>query len=200
MTEIQDKSAALRREALELLDGTNLLGLLEQRFGSAELVGSCALDLMTWRDIDIYAPVERSPKAEFLSFIGTFEELGGYRLIKAIFNDEWELPRGDYGRGYYWGLRVMTPAGDTWKIDLWGWDPLTYSRKLDEHRRLAEALSSCNREKLLKLKSESMQLAGFRDTITSNDVYRMILSGAGSTIDDLRAFCANARPSRSASS
>jgi hypothetical protein len=200
MTGLRDTSAALRREAVELLDRTGLLRLLGQRFGGAEIVGSCALDLMTWRDIDVYVPVERSGKAAFLSLIGAFEDFAGYRLVKAIFNDEWAQPRGDYGSGYYWGLRVQTPDGEMWKIDLWGWDRETYSRKLDEHRRLAEALDACDRDTLLKLKAQAMQLPGFRDTITSNDIYRMVLSGAGSTIGGLLPFCANARPSPSASS
>src|SRR5438034_7788572 len=105
MTELEANSAALRREALDLIEQTGLQRLLEERFGRAALVGSTDLDLMTWRDIDLCAPVERSAKAEF---VGLLPELsaatstGNCRLIKAVFNDEWEVPRGDYGSGYYW--------------------------------------------------------------------------------------------------
>jgi len=189
--ELEAQSQALKHEALELIETSGLLRLLEDRFGEAALVGSVDLDLMTWRDIDIYAPVERAAKDAFLALLpelGGRIEAGGYGLVRAVFNDEWLVPRGDYGSGYYWGLRVRTAERDVWKIDLWGWDPATYARKLVEHRELAKALGCCDRRLVLRLKSEAMQLPGFRDTVTSHEIYRFVLSGGG-TIEELCAFC-----------
>lgn len=114
----------LRGRALELLQSADVLRLLEARFGSVALVGSVDLDLMTWPDIDIYMPVERSDKSRFVEALRELQpkiEAAGHTLIRAVFNDEWAVPRGDYGSGYYWGLRVRTAAGEMWKIDLWGW-------------------------------------------------------------------------------
>ena len=179
----------LRNEALELVRSTGLLEAVERRFGTAAVVGSVDLDLMTWRDIDIYAPVERGGKAGFVELvteIGALLEASGHCLFRAVLNDEWALPRGDYGSGYYWGLRIRTPSADQWKVDLWGWEPHAFAAKLDEHRELRRALEGCDRELILKLKGEVMKLPEFRRTITSRDVYEFVLSGRGTTLAELR--------------
>jgi hypothetical protein len=61
----------------------------------------------------------------------------------------------------------------------------TYSQKLADHRKLKAALDGCDRELILRLKSEAMELPGFRKTITSWDIYRLVLGG-GTSLDQLR--------------
>jgi hypothetical protein len=183
---------SLREEALGLLESTKLLQLLEARFGEAALVGSVDLDLMTWRDLDIYVPVEPDDKARFVESLPELEvaiEAAGYTFVRAVFNDEWALPRGDYGSGLYWGLRVRSTGGEMWKIDLWGWASADFARKLAEHSSLKKELESADREVILKLKSEAMALPEFRKTITSWDIYRFVLSKSGTSLDQLRTFC-----------
>ena len=97
-------AVTLRREALDLLQGTRVLELLQARFGSVALVGSVDLDLMTWRDIDIYVLAERAGKARFVEVLSELQagiDEAGHTLVRAVFNDEWAVPRGDYGSGYY---------------------------------------------------------------------------------------------------
>lgn len=180
---IAARASRLRDEALELLRTTELLKLVADKFGSVALVGSVDLDLMTWRDIDIYAPVERSQKDEFLKIAADAQArfaATGVRLIRAVFNDEWIRPRGDYGSGHYWGLRVRDAAGEEYKIDLWGWEPSTFSTKVDDHARLKRALEGCDRGLVLQLKHEAMRDPGFRKTLTSWDVYQIVLGGGTS--------------------
>lgn len=112
-------------------------------------------------------------------------EASGACMVRATFNDEWAVPRGDYGSGHYWGLRVKTAEGQLWKIDLWGWDDATYARKLEDHRALQAALEACDRDLILRLKAEAMQLAEFRRAVTSWDVYRFVLAGGGTTLEEL---------------
>jgi hypothetical protein len=188
-------AVTLRREALDLLQRTRVLELLEARFGSVALVGSVDLDLMTWRDIDIYVLAERAEKARFVEALSELHagiDEAGHTLVRAVFNDEWAVPRGDYGSGYYWGLRVRTAAGETWKIDLWGWADGDFAPKLAEHAALKAALATANRELILKLKSETMGVPEFRKSITSWDIYRFVLGGSGTSLDELRAFCRTA--------
>jgi hypothetical protein len=84
---------------------------------------------------------------------------------------------------------VATLDTAIWKIDLWGWEPDTFQRKLEDHNRLADALSSADRELILRLKMEAQGLPEFRRTITSWDVYHFVLDGRGSSLEELRAFC-----------
>jgi hypothetical protein len=190
--DLHAQSKALRQRALAVLESMDLLAILRERFRSVVVVGSVDLNLMTWPDIDIYVPVERRDKAQFT---GIFEQLdsaidsAGHCLVRAVFNDEWAQPRGAYGSGYYWGLRIRTGSGEKWKVDLWGWAGSDYSRKVADHSKLKAALEGCDRGLVLRLKSEAMQLPEFRDTITSWDIYQFVLSARGTTIDELREFC-----------
>jgi hypothetical protein len=188
-----DEAETLRLEALELIASAKLTEQLQDNFGDCALVGSAALNLMTWRDIDLYVPVERAQAQRFVDVLPpVYAALNGtgHIVTRITFNEEWALPRGDYGSGYYWGLRVRTEAGDAWKIDLWGWDRPTFERKLAELRTLELALAEADRELILRLKREAQELPGFRSEITSWDIYQFVLAGAGTTLSELRDFVA----------
>jgi hypothetical protein len=185
-------AVTLRRQAFDLLQDTRFVELLEARFGPVALVGSVDFDLMTWADIDIYVRAERGEIARFIDVLSELHagiHAAGHTLVRAVFNDEWAVPRGNYGSGYYWGLRLRTAAGKTWKIDLWGWADGDFAHKLAEHAALKVALAAADRELILKLKSEAMALPEFRKSITSWDIYRFVLAGGGTSLDALRIFC-----------
>ena len=193
---LEQTAAELREEASQLLAETGLRDLLESRFGECAIVGSFALDLMTWRDLDIYVPVERAALGRFVDVLPVVHAAfaaAGRTIFRAVFNDEWAKPRGDYGRGYYWGLRAAAADRPAWKIDLWGWDPADYARKLDELAALKRGLAEADRALVLALKQQAQIQPGFRDTLTSFDVYRFVLAKAGTTLAELVDF-RGARP------
>ncbi len=182
---------ALHAEAHRLIDEVGVGRLLTGRFGAYTLVGSVDLDLMTRPDIDVYVPFERGDPRRFLDALAplysAFTE-AGHILFRATFNDEWTIPRGDYGSGYYWGLKWRTPEGRIWKLDLWGWDSETYARKLAEHEALGRALAG-KRDLVLRLKTQAQALPGAEARPTSWDVYRFVQSGEGESFEQLCAFC-----------
>ena len=189
--EVAQTARTLHAEAHRLIDELGVGRLLTERFGTYSLVGSVDLDLMTRPDIDIYVPFERGDPLCFLEALLPLHSAftgGGHTLFRATFNDEWTIPRGDYGSGYYWGLKWRTPEGRTWKLDLWGWDPETCARKVSEHEALGRALSG-KRDLVLRLKTQAQALPGSEDRITSWDVYQFLLSGEGESLEQLRAFC-----------
>jgi hypothetical protein len=194
--DLAEIATALRNEALALVAQSGLGDVLTARFGSCEVVGSAALDLMTWRDIDVYVEVARDEPQRFIDALPPIYAAfasAGHTIFRLTFNDEWHRPRGDYGQGFYFGLRVATAAGVVWKVDLWGWDRETYARKIQEHAQLEQALRTADRPRILQLKHEAQDLPGFRDTITSHDIYQFVLAGAGDTLEQLSAFCAARR-------
>ena len=79
-----------------------------------------------------------------------------------------------------------------WKLDLWGWAPADYERKLAEFDALKQALGGVDRARLLALKHEAQRHPGFRDSVTSHDVYQFVLAGAG-TFSELLEHCAARR-------
>ena len=55
---------------------------------------------------------------------------------------------------------------------IWGWEPKTFASKVHE-----QSLKTYSRDLILKLKTEAMQQPGFRKTIASWYVYRLMLEG-----------------------
>ena len=192
----EQRSAALRQEALDLVAGSGMAAILERQFRRPMIVGSVALDLMTWRDIDIYVPLDSADRDRFVAVVPPMvAALGatGHVAYRITYNDEWFRPRGDYGQGYYLGFRIASGDGHEWKIDLWAWDPPVYEQKLRDFAALDERLRRADRALILRLKSEAQGLPGFRDWITSHDIYQFVLDEAGTTLGELEDYCAERR-------
>ena len=199
--ELAEKARALREEAHAFVHATRLGELLTERFGEFTVVGSVDLDLMTEPDIDIYVPFERGDPHRFLEALMPLHSAiaeAGHTVFRATFNDEWTIPRGDYGQGYYWGLKWLTPARTLWKLDLWGWDKEAYPRKLAAHQTLARRLAGERRDVILRLKTQALELVDGDKSVTSWDVYQFLLAGQGESFEQLRAWC-RARDSAAAS-
>ncbi|MHB1009887.1 MAG: hypothetical protein ACYC1E_11775 [Propionibacteriaceae bacterium] len=54
---LRERSRALRAEALDLLEGPPG-DVLREAFGEVDVTGRVSLDLMAWRDIDLFVPLE----------------------------------------------------------------------------------------------------------------------------------------------
>lgn len=57
-----------------------------------------------------------------------------------------------------------------------------------EHERLAGALARADRDLVLEIKDAVYRRPGYRDTVTSMDVYRFALAGAGRSVEDFDRF------------
>ena len=182
----------LRTRALQLLDSTALPRIIKSRFGRVETVGSVALDLMVWEDIDLYTIAECEDTAEFVGLVPEIESAlssSGHQLVRANYNNEYRRPGNPYGEGLYLGLLILPGASRTaWKVDLWGWNSRTFERRMAEHADLAEKLSRADRELILKVKQAVHSRPEYRKTLTSMDVYDFALANAGSSVDDFDEF------------
>src|SRR3990167_3858078 len=112
--QIQEELQKEGRELLEKLDLLNILSL----YGKAEIVGSMATGLMTWRDIDI-------------ELIGPIDEEKYWEVVKKIFHTPY------YKRTFVIDFRKSTNPntpkglhiciseynfkkdGNLWKVDIW---------------------------------------------------------------------------------
>ena len=98
--DLTEQDVRLRREANALLTDGGLVALLAE-YGTVHLSGSYALQLMTWRDLDIYMEAPDITVDEYF-------ELGRriYSLLtprKMHFNDHRNNPLEDGIKGLYWG-------------------------------------------------------------------------------------------------
>jgi hypothetical protein len=193
-THLRQRAAALQREACALLHDAGIMEVLRAAFGHVEVVGSVALDLMTWPDVDLYSRLEPHEGARLLAVLPTLHtrlEAHGYGLIRVSFHDEYRRPDSVYGDGLYCGLRVLAPGGEPiWKVDLWGWSEAAFAANIRRHGGLASALASADRDLVLRIKDGASRRPSYKDTVTSVDVYAFALANAGRTIEDFDAFLA----------
>ena len=172
---------ALRAEVDALLERHCVLGLL-QEFGRPHLSGSYALQLMTWRDLDIYLEMSAVRVDRFLEL--------GRRLAAAIqprkasFTDHLHFPATENVPGLYLGIHTDILSRGGWKIDLWGVAADTLAQRLRHTEAIAAALTAETRAAILSIKNEVCRHPRYRDMITSQHVYDAVLSANVQTLDE----------------
>jgi hypothetical protein len=178
-------------EAGTLLKTSGLHALLQSRFGEAVVTGSAGYDLMVWRDIDIHMPVEASKWAEWAYLVSEiarqFQDVG-LVLHKASYLNCYVDP-DPLGPGLYWGIEFRDFAGNPWKCDVWGWDPLDFAVRQARDDNLRVDLAAADRDLILRLKHEARAREGYYGTIVSSfDVYQFAIAGAGTTLEEVEAW------------
>src|SRR5258706_12867437 len=115
-----EQDLRLRREADALLERHGVLAIL-RRFGTPHLSGSYAMNLMTWRDLDIYVAMTPPNTKRFLQLGSELGEALAPR--KMSFTDHMHFPPTEGVPGLYWGIRTDDLSRGGWKIDVWGVEP-----------------------------------------------------------------------------
>ena len=147
------------------------------------MVGSYDLDLMTWRDIDISLrlPAERD--------VATFFSIGDaivnrFETMRAYYSDM-VLRKGQvFESGLYWGIRLLH-RGQTWKIDLWGFDEEEYAEKMAAYEKLRRSVQNADRFAVLRVKDVVCQWAQYGHGVYSIQVYEAVAGGV-KTVDEFR--------------
>jgi hypothetical protein len=181
-TSLNDLSDRIRREADALLFEKGLMDVLSN-FGTPHVSGSYALDLMTWRDLDIYL------QAEDLSTIDFFEL--GSRVCKVLnpvkmsFRNELIAKTPGLPAGLYWGIYLGNERAGAWKIDVWAVEAPEYTRLHEFCNNIKQALTPETRTLVLGIKSVCWQDPDYRRSYTSIDIYEAVLYN---NITDLASF------------
>jgi len=164
-------TGAIAAEADEILR-SGLLAVLG-RHGDVHVVGSYALGLMTWRDLDIHVVRDSLD-------ITAFFDLGREVAVllkphRMHFRDESRARTPGLPDGYYWGVYLGDERSGAWKIDIWQ----TNRQAFEAVRRFSEDLSARlndrNRAVILAIKAACWQHPQYRRGFTSADVYAAVL-------------------------
>ena len=176
-------ASRLKREAAELLEGNGLLAIVRSG-GPAAVIGSYALDLMTWRDIDIYVrlPDEKD--------VGTFFRIGTaisnrFETIRASYSNMFLRTDQDFGSGLYWGVRLLH-RDHMWKLDLWGYGEREYAEKMSAFERLRRSVDGADRRAALRVKDAVCRWEQYRRGVCSVHIYEAVTRGGVTTEDGFR--------------
>jgi hypothetical protein len=176
----------IQEEADRILD-QGLLDLLEGH-GEVHLVGSYALRLMTWRDLDIHLVTE---DCDIRSFFKLGSEIAALlQPHRMHFRDEIRSRTPGLPAGWYWGVYLGDERAGAWKIDVWQ----TGRGEFEPVRRFGEAIASRldeqSREIILAIKATCWRHPEYRRGFTSSDVYTAVLDrgvrDVGEFWEDLR--------------
>lgn len=175
----------LRAEADELLDNRGLRRLLEE-YAPVHVVGSYALGLMVWRDLDVLMDAPRITVNDFFDLGKRVTALLSPR--KMFFTDNRNHQSTTEPRGLYWGIRLGDIKKGAWKIDLWAFESEQSRAKVLECEHLRQSLSPQSRLTILSLKSQLWHDPRYRDQVTSHDIYKAVLQHGATTLADFWGY------------
>jgi hypothetical protein len=180
---------ALQAEAADVLADLGLFALLA-RAGAPVQVGSVALGLMVWRDIDVTV---LCPSLDPAGIFGLAAPLASHPGIgKLEFRNDsgpWNVDP-TYPDGVYWGAQYRTTAGNDWKLDIWFIEAAERARQPDlgHIAALPPRLTPETRLTILQLKDIWHRLPTYRSRVRSFDIYDAVLEHGVRTPEAFRAY------------
>ena len=184
--EILRYSKLLRQEASDLLDKEGLLSMLSA-FGTTQVIGSYALDTMTWPDIDISMNLPDEQNVEL------FFELGKriatkFEITKMSYSNHFIRNFRGFDHGLYWGIQLRY-AEREWKIDLWGYGDTDYQKHITEADALRRQLQQADRVAILRIKHVICQHPDYRGNVyNSMAIYRAVLEDKVESVDEFKVW------------
>ncbi len=179
MDDVLTRNAQLRKEADQLL----VRGLLDvlARYGVPHVMGSYRLELMVWRDLDLYLETEQLSLTQFFTLGSDIASL--LTPMRMSFRNERIGRTLGLPHGLYWGVYLGNQPHGAWKIDVWAVEPDQYQGLSSHHEAIADKLTPENRRTILAIKAATWNNPGYRRTFSSQDVYQAVLHHGVTTLD-----------------
>ncbi|MFY9554494.1 MAG: hypothetical protein WAV47_07205 [Blastocatellia bacterium] len=181
---VQETDERLRAEADRLL-ASGLRTILDD-YGAVHLIGSYALHLMVWRDLDIHIIHSGLDKKRFFELGGRIAELLSPHRMH--YRDETVVATEGLPRGFYWGIYLGDERAGEWKIDIWITDAGGFEPTRAYGERVRELLSDSNRSIILEIKSACWRHPQYRRQFASGDIYSAVLDNGVTGVEGFWKF------------
>jgi hypothetical protein len=189
--ELLDRQRALQIEAKRVAQDLMLMELAEP-LGDPVLVGSAALGLMVWRDLDLTVVC---PRLDIEAVVEVGSRLALHpRIREVVFRNDtgaWNTNTNPtYPDGLYLGLSYRSAGGDDWKSDAWFVDEPDRQPDLAHIRTLPNRLTDETRLAILRVKSVWASRPEYPSVVRSFHIYTAVLDDGVRTPDDFKAWLA----------
>jgi hypothetical protein len=182
------ENAALKQEADLLMRKTCLSELLAP-YADWFVGGSYSYDLMCWRDLDIYV---LDPAHDLRRCFAVGCELTQHLAAKkARFSNYLGNAEG-MPNGLYWGIKLGDIRRGAWKLDVWFLDQAGYEEHAAYSSAMRNRLTAENRSIILEIKEAYWQHPFYRDTVTSDLIYRAVFDGGIRRLGDFEGYLTEA--------
>jgi hypothetical protein len=175
----------LKHEAGELLYQKGLFNIL-QSFGTPHVSGSYALDLMTWRDLDIYLETDNMTEENF--FVLGCQVCSAFAPVKMSYRNERLAKTKDLPTGLYWGVYLGNERAGAWKIDIWAVNPEECRRLVTHCTVIRQKLTPVAAQQILNIKSQCWQDPAYRRSYSSSDIYNAVLENKVTDITGFKSY------------
>ncbi len=180
-----DINQLIKEEAADILYRQELFAILS-KYGVPYITGSYALNLMTWRDLDIYVQKEDMNEAEFFELGAEINKK--FHPVKMSYRNERITQTIGLPLGLYWGVYFGNERKGAWKIDIWAVDEKECRQLLKFCDDIAAKLTPLSKQDILTIKSNCWQDPAYRRSYTSSDIYEAVLDKGITTIDEFRIY------------
>ena len=182
---IPDINQLIKNEADDILYRQELFSILSSH-GVPYITGSYALNLMTWRDLDIYIQKENMSEVEFFQ-LGT-EINKHFHPVKMSYRNERITQTKGLPTGLYWGIYFGNERKDAWKIDIWAVNEKECRKLLKYCDDIAAKLTPFSKQIILTIKSYCWQDPEYRRSYTSKDIYAAILDHGITNLEEFKIY------------
>ena len=181
--ELEKQQKELQAEGREVLEKLQLIPFLS-KFGTPNIVGSFALGLMTWPDIDIelVKDINEDEYWQTVHYIFEKENLKNITIMDYRTSDNPNTPKGLYIAIQYYGKQK-----DPWKIDIWFMSPRDPDgENLNEW--IKDSLKEEHRLPILEIKHAISSDPKYRKQIFSVDIYKAVIEKGIRDLDGFRQY------------
>jgi hypothetical protein len=180
----------IHREADEVLYSRGLFRLLSE-YGTVHLTGSYSMNLMTWRDLDIYLESPALSLPDWFTLGGKIAFL--LQPARMHFRNELIGQTEGLPKGYYWGIHLNPGQETAWKIDIWTVDPEQCQTLLAYCETFHSKLTQPTRHTIMEIKNQCCRDPQYRRTFFSRDIYRAVLENGVTNLEEFRNYLANSQ-------
>ena len=182
---IPDINQLIKDEADDILYGQELFAILS-KYGVPCITGSYALNLMTWRDLDIYIQKDNINEAEFFQLGAEVNKR--YHPVKMSYRNERITQTKGLPVGLYWGVYLGNERKGAWKIDIWAVNENECRQLVKFCDDIAVKLTPSTTQIILTIKSNCWQDPEYRRSYTSSDIYEAVLDKGITTLEEFKAY------------
>ena len=178
-------NSLIKKEAEEILFEKGLFSILSS-FGKPQISGSYALDLMTWRDLDIYLQADNITETDFFA-LGS-KICTAFTPVKMSFRNELIAKTKNLPTGLYWGIYLGNERAGAWKIDIWAVNVSECQRLIKYCTDIKQKLTPARALQILKIKSECWKDPEYRRSYSSTDIYTAVFEKKVTDIEGFKLY------------
>jgi hypothetical protein len=183
--DLSNGNLRIKAHADEILYQKGLLDLLKN-YGTPHITGSYELDLMTWRDLDIYIESNQITEENFFELGKELMQL--LQPVKMNFRNERITKTKGLPNGLYWGIYLGNERAGDWKIDIWAVDSKELELLKDYCSNIKARLNKANSKTILEIKSLCWKNPLYRKSFTSSDIYSAVLDHGISNFEEFQQY------------